>query len=319
MRTRRTPNWWAWLILIAGLAGLLLVGLSGTRSLAGAWTTNRHALDTARRLLAQQDTDKTLPGMPAECPDYPTGIRLLHEAGPTPTETLQRVEWLSACWPPERAVLLIGWRTDALWKLGRHQEVCESLAAGGAAPRMLALAEKSSKDGDWDAVTLYLRCLPKFAGADTWISPWIVAQLYFGLAQNLERRHADETAIDAYAAAASWYPTVWAAPYQKEAQLLWQQGDEEQAILLLADAVSRATDATASFVLWRQLGQFWAQRDNRLDALCAYRKAAAVIDRLPAENLSEGSRRAFLQELDALQEDAVPGACFAGYPTLQSP
>ena len=42
-----------------------------------------------------------------------------------------------------RAALLTGWRVDALWALGRHQEVCETLAAVGAAPRMLSLAEKS--------------------------------------------------------------------------------------------------------------------------------------------------------------------------------
>jgi tetratricopeptide (TPR) repeat protein len=319
MRTRRLLTRGAWLILIAGLAAVLVAGLPGTRSLASALRTNRHALETAERLLGQPAAGKAPEGLPPECPDYPTGIRYLHQGGLTPGETLQRVQWLSACWPPERAILLTGWRADALWALGRHQEVCEVLAAVGAAPRMLSLAKKSSETGDWGAVALYLGCLPKLAPGDTWISPWIVAQLYFGLAQHLEEDQAIDAAIDAYRAAASWYPTVWAAPYQKEAQLIWQQGDKEQAIRLLVDAVSRATDVAASFHLWRQLGQFWVQQGDRVDALCAYRKAAALVDRLPAGNISEIGRRTLTQEMKALEESESPATCFTNYPALTSP
>jgi tetratricopeptide (TPR) repeat protein len=313
------PAWGAGLILIAGLVSLLFAAGAGTRSPASAWSINRHALETARRLLAQPAAGGAPEEMPTACPDYPTGIRSLYQEGLSPAETLQRVEILSACWPSERAALLTGWRADALWVLGRHQEVCESLAAVGAAPRMLSLAERSSRANDWDAVALYLRCLPQLAPGDTWVSPWIVARLYFGLGQHLEEDQAIDAAMEAYRAAALWYPTVWAAPYQREAQLLWQQGDEEQAIGLLADAVSRATDPTALFTLWRQLGQLWAQRDNGVDALCAYRKASALADRLPAGTLSESSRRSLLQDLDTLQQNTDPGVCFAGYPALRTP
>jgi len=309
----------AGLLLIAGLAAVFVPQPAGAPVLANAWRVNLHALVTAKRLVAQPVTGLVAGAMPSTCPDYPSGLPLLYRPELSPSETLQRVEKLSGCWPPERAALLTGWRAEALWALGRHQEVCETLAAAGAAPRMLALAEKSSQADDWSAVAVYLDCLPKLAPGDTWVSPWIVAKLYFGLGQHLESNQAAGAAIDAYAAAASWYPTVWAAPYQAEAQLLRQLGNLEPAIRLLVDAVSRSTDPTASYQLWRQLGQFWVQHDNRVDALCAYRKAAAFVDRLPAENLSESDRRALMQDLETLQRDTSPAPCFTAYPVLSSP
>jgi tetratricopeptide (TPR) repeat protein len=184
---------------------------------------------------------------------------------------------------------------------------------------MLALAEKSSTAGDWTAVALYLDCLPRLAPGEAWISPWIVAKLYFGLGQHLEEAQAVDAAIAAFDAAASWYPMVWAAPYQAEAQLLWQQGNQEQAIRLLVDAVSRSTEPTASFQLWRQLGLFWTQSDNGVDALCAYQKAAALLDRLPPGNVSDSGRRALMADLNTLQQSVVPASCFAGYPALNAP
>jgi tetratricopeptide (TPR) repeat protein len=319
MRIQRVFALGVALLLLAGLAALFVPRPFGVPILANAWRVNRHALEATKRLVAEPTTDVAAEAMPASCPDYPAGLPFLYQSGLSPAEALQRVEQLSACWPRERAALLSGWRADALWALGRHQEVCDSLAAVSAAPRMLALAEKSSKVEDWNAVGVYLNCLPKLVLGDTWISPWIVAKLYFGLGQHLERNQAVGEAIAAYDAAASWYPTVWAAPYQAEAKLLWRQGKQEQAVQLLVDAVSRSTDPTASFQLWRQLGQFWTQLDDRVDALCAYQKAAALADRLPAGNLSESGRRGLMQDLDALQKSTNPGACFASYAALQAP
>jgi tetratricopeptide (TPR) repeat protein len=309
----------AGLLMIAGLAALFVPARPGAPSLANAWRVNRHALETAKELIEQPGTERAAGVIAAACPDYPTGLRALYQPSLSPVETLQRVEQLAACWPPERAALLTGWRATALWELGRHREICAELAAVGAAPRMLSLAEKSSAADDWTAVAVYLDCLPKLAPGDAWISPWIVAKLYFGLGQHLEEAQAVDAAIDAFDAAAFWYPTVWAAPYQAEAQLLWQQGNQEQAVRLLVDAVSRSTDQTASFQLWRQLGLFWAQIDNGLDALCAYQKAAALVDRLPAGNVSDSGRRALMADLDALRESVIPAACFANYPVLNAP
>jgi tetratricopeptide (TPR) repeat protein len=307
------------LLWIAGIAALFAPAPPGAPSLTSAWRVNRHALETARELIGQTGTETAAGAIAAACPDYPTGLRALYQPSLSPVEVLQRVEKLAACWPPERAALLTGWRATALWELGRHQEVCEELAAAGAAPRMLSLAEKSSAAGDWTAVAVYLDCLPKLAPGDAWVSPWIVAKLYFGLAQHLEEAQAVDDAIDAFDAAAYWYPTVWAAPYVAEAELLWQQRNREQAIRLLADAVSRSTDRTASFQLWRQLGLFWTQSNNGVDALCAYQKAAALLDKLPPGNVNDSGRRALVADLNALQQSVVPASCFADYPELNAP
>jgi tetratricopeptide (TPR) repeat protein len=307
------------LLVLVGLAALLVSLPSGTSVLIDALRVNRHALEATKRLVSAPAAGPEAGAIPATCPDYPTGLQLMHQSGLTPAETLERTDRLAACWPPERAALLAGWRAGALWALGRHQEVCDSLAAVNAAPRMLALAEQSAGAEDWAAVRVYLDCLPRLAGGDAWISPWIVAQLYFGLGQHLERNQALGPAIAAYHAAASWYPTVWATPYQAEAKLLWQQGRNEQAVSLLVDAVSRSTEPSASFQLWRQLGQYWVQRNNNVDALCAYRRAAALVDRLPAGNLSENGRRGLLQEVDVLENAIGEGhQCFDGYPMLHN-
>ncbi len=315
MRGTRFAARAVWPLLIAGLAALLIVD---GPSLARAWSLNRQAVTTAKLLAEEPETGATPEAMPAACPDYPTGLRLLYGGALAPAEVLSRVERLAGCWPPERVALLAGRRAEALWALGRHREACSELAAVSGAPSMLALAERSSRSDDWDAVATYLECLPALASGDTWISPWIVARLYFGLGQHLEKEQDTDGAIAAYNAAGAWHPTVWAAPYQRQAQLLWGRGDHQPAINLLVDALARSTDATAEFHLWRTLGQFWNQRMDQFDALCAYQKAADLMDRLPAGSLTEDSRRALLQELEALQDTAAETRpCFSDYPALQ--
>lgn len=305
-----------WPLLLAALAALLLV--QGPL-LAGAWSLNRQAVAAAKEIIAEPEVGATPDAMPAACADYPSGLRSLHGESLSPAQILQRTENLAACWPPERAALLTKWRAEALWALGRHREVCRELAAVSAAPTMLSLAERSAKSEDWDAVATYLECLPALASREAWISPWNVARLYFGLGQHLEEKQDTDGAIAAYGAAAAWHPTVWAAPYQRKAQLLWGRGDHQSAINLLVDALARSTDATASFHLWRALGQFWNQQGDRVNALCAYQKAADLMDRLPAGNLTEDSRSALLRELEALRSAAAETRpCFSDYPALQA-
>lgn len=309
------------LAAVAFLCAILLLGVVQVNAIAGKLLTN------IRNLMVMDTVVQDKPGNVAvasaasdDCPDYVAAIGELQTADYadlTPEQQLSVLQRYATCLPSERRRFLVKWSAETQWNMGLYELVCDSLAGIGAADKLLGLAQQSMEAGRWEAVESALVCVHRFNSSAAWVSPYIVSSLYFRLGEHYEQAGASEQALSAYDSAAQWYPVVWAAPLIGKARLLWKQGEEPAAIEYLVDGVSHSSDVTATFYLWRELGNYWQQQGSETDASCAYRKALEIVDQVPSQNAGAGERERLQAQLKSL-DTVVPEACFSRYPQIHA-
>lgn len=306
---------------VACAIGVVLLGVTHATASLGKIQTNLQSLATLGTLMRKETPDLGIsqPVLENSCSDYVTTIRTVYtvQYQRLPSQQkLRLLEDLRVCWPPERWPLLAAWTSESQWALGQYDDVCNTLIAMKAPDKLLELAQQSAEAGNWPAVEMSLSCVTRFPADGPWVSPFIVAPLYNRIGQHYEERGDVKQAIAAYDAAARWYPVVWADPYIRKAALLWQQGAEQEVIQWLVDGVSRSTDVTATFYLWRELGNYWERQGNLEDAICAYGNALHILDQVPPQNASTGTREQLQVQIHRLRATQV-GECFRQFPQLQ--
>jgi len=312
---------WPFAISVACAIALLLIGLLCATTNLWEIHANIANLQSLNVILWPSASNHTAaaPMADMQCSGYVTEIGALYSdqyQSLTPQEKLRILSHIRECLPPERQPLLAYWASDAEWVLGRYDAVCDSLVTLMAVDKLLDLAAQAAQAGNWSAVEAGLTCIDRFPTDDLWISPYIVGPIYFRLGQNYEGSDSVEQAIAAYGEAARWYPVVWAEPYIAKANLLWQADAKQEAIRWLVDGVSKSTDVTATFNLWRELGHYWVQQGQLKDAACAFSSALQIIAEVPPQNLAVGTHEHIQQELDRI--GALPSSrCFESYPQLR--
>jgi tetratricopeptide (TPR) repeat protein len=294
-----------------GVAVLLLLLHSGTPAAKSRLNGQSLAL-----LVSAESAESA-----AACPDYITTLAQMRTPRFATLDAQAQLDWLlaaSRCWSPERLPLLAPLTSERQWVLGQYEPVCDLLLAHQAPDRLLRLATADADSGKWEGVEAGLGCIGRFPADGAWVSPFLVAPLYNRLGQQYEADGRFSAAITAWEAAGDWYPVVWADPYLRKSDLLHRTGNEAGAIATLVDAVSRSTDATATFYLWRALRDLWQEAGNLADAACAADRALAVMAAVPLENLPLTQQEQFRTQRMALPEpDAT--FCFEAWPGLQTP
>jgi tetratricopeptide (TPR) repeat protein len=301
---------------------LTLVGFeSARRPQFPSLVSNLYGVDTIKYLSATsrdaarlRTSAQSLGG----CPPYPAAVAFLKDSRVTTVQKLEFLDTRSGCWAPARPALAAGWRAEVLWELGRDEEACRLLTDLKSAARALEYARQSIEAGNWPRGTAYLQCLEEIVKQGIWVSPWKVAELYQRLGQHYENVGRVDDAIVAYGEASYWHPGVWAMPYVRKAQLLRDQGKTSEAIDWLVAGIPRCTDATSTFYLWQEFGEFMVARGADVDGLCAYQRARDVMDQVPSQNLPDSVRQLTQERLNALtaRVGAARSTCFADYPEL---
>ena len=288
------------------------------------WIANYHAVE-AVKYLSGVPGSKDVAGSAAElgnrCLSYPLEVVALRRLDLTAARKLELINAWESCWPASRSSLAVNRRLEILRAENRYDEVCQELAQVHSSGRALIYAQQAIDAGDWPAGAAYLHCLDRIAEPGIWVSPGITSDLYRRLGGHLDEIGAVDEAIAAYDRSASWYPSgIWGSPYVRKAQLLWGQGKQSEALDWLIAGVPRSRDVTGDFYLWQQLGEFMMAQGNAADALCAYRKASAVMDQVPGANLPDSTRQLTQERLKHLADEVGSGKnpCFVTYSGLQS-
>jgi len=308
------------LTAVAFFCTILLLSAAQVNAVAGKLQANIRNLIVLDALVHNNSSDKAVVSatLVHRCPDYVTAIGELQSAdyaNLTPEQQLNVHQRYADCLPSARWSLLAMWSAETQWNVGLYNSVCDSLVSIGAADKLLRLAQQSAEAGKWEAVESALVCVHRFNSSAVWVSPYIVSALYFRLGEHYEQVGDSEQALAAYDSAARWYPVVWAAPMIGKARLLWKQGERPDAIQHLVDGVSHSSDVTATFYLWRELGDYWQQQGDNTDAVCAYRKALEIVDQVPSQNAGAGERERLQVQVESL-DAAVPDTCFRQYPQI---
>lgn len=299
-----------YLVIITLAAIGFFVGRSSF--LISAAQTNLDFVDASRTLLiAEKSSRDRVEGLDLKtpCGNYAHVVAYLTQSGLSAGEKIQAIATLVPCWDSGRQQLLGPVKAESLWELGRHTEACDLLQHLQAGDQTVRLLKKSFDQQDFAAVESYLACLPAFKGKPVWISPYIVAAVYYGLGQYYEEQGNLERAMTDYEQAATLYPVVWAAPYIARAHLLWNQGEHDRAIQTLLTPLPASTDATATYNLWYELGSLWKQEGVLPSALCAYQKAEAISAGVPPANLTQEMRITLRETIDRLHSAGVQPNC----------
>ena len=206
------------------------------------------------------------------------------------TENYETLDSFIECWPQERRKLATFWQVTAAHNQDQYGQVCDLLLEVGAAPKLLEIAERAADDENWDSVVIYLDCVQGFNSPGQWVSPYIVAQLYYKLGIHYKQIADFNKALDSFHKAAAAYPVIWHAPYIEGAQLYEQNGQQIDAINWLSAAISNTDDPTALFYLWQELGLLWLGLKEEQKALCSIAEALNIVDEIPEQNITKQAR-----------------------------
>lgn len=297
-----------------------MLGLSRVHAIFSLWKTNVSGVDTLNRLFSGQLADRAVSEVALEesCSNYVAAIEVFESPGfqaLTSESKLHLLKRYNDCLEEERRPLLARWMGDPMWSQGRYDEVCDLLVFVNSPDKLLRLGQQAVQEANWSAVESVLNCIPRFDPNVSWVSPFIVSQLYFALGDHFDQIGAINKAIAAFDNSTRWFPVVWSSPYMKKAGLLWDQGDRRGAIDWLVNGVAHSSDVTATYNLWRALGEYWQELGELDSAYCAYLNALGLIEVVPPENVSPVDRTALTEVVRQLSSEA-PAKCFEQYPVL---
>jgi len=274
--------WFACVIGVIGVTALHIGDLAAR---------NRRSLLSLEAIRAGRSvyTDVAAP----VCSDY-FGVRtILSDDGIPIEDRLRLAEADLHCLPADRQRLIVLLAAQLYADEGDVRQACSRMQSVGAASQIVLQADKALAAKDYPTLEAYLRCLESAGTGATHAPRWETAWLYEQLGAHFDVTGDSVKAMDAYLKAIALEPQISFRAYLATGRLMATQGQRAEAVQFLVSAAVNPMLANMrgfQFLAWRDIGFLLEEEGRMIEAGCAYAKALAGAQDLPAELSPPGWR-----------------------------